>query len=524
MTDPSRPLRLAELVASLSLATDLGLGQPQEHVLRQTVLAVRLAEAAGLSEADRAAAYYVSLLAWVGCVADSPEMARWFGDDLRIRADSYGIDKSGLPMMAFLLGHLAEGASALRRISVTGRFLAGGVRDTMDSFLTHCRTAADIADRLDLPDAVKAALPQAFERWDGHGVPGGLCGDAIIPVMRVVHIADDAEVHARVGGVDAALRMLRSRSGTEFDPTLVELCTRDDGALLDGLDHVDAWQQVIDGCAALDRPIADDELTDVLTVFADYSDTKATWFLGHSRAVADLAAAAAREYGLPADQADTVRRAALVCRLGTIGVSTGIWNKPGPLTASERERVRMVPYLTERVLARSPHLAALAGPASMVYERMDGSGYPRGLTGSMLPPAARILAAAQMFRALGEQRPHRPPLDPDERAEFLRAEVTAGRLDGDAVAAVLAAAQGRRPRKRAQIAGLTARELDVLALLVRGRSTREIARALGISPRTAGSHIEHIYTKIGVHSRGSAAVFAMRHGLLPDEDQTAKIG
>ncbi|MFC9658848.1 HD domain-containing phosphohydrolase [Nocardia sp. NPDC127606] len=524
MTDPPQPLRLAELVASLSLATDLGLGQPQEHVLRQTVLAVRLAEAAGLSEADRAAVYYVSLLAWVGCVADSPEMARWFGDDLRIRADSYDIDKTGLPMMAFLLGHLAEGGSSLRRLSMTGRFLAGGVRDTMDSFLTHCRTAADIADRLDLPDAVQAALPQAFERWDGHGVPGGLRGEAIIPVMRVVHIADDAEVHARVGGVDAAVRMLLSRRGTEFDPQLVDLCTRGDGALLDGLDRVDAWQQVIDGCAALDRPIADDELTDVLTVFADYADAKATWFLGHSRAVADMAAAAAREYGLPADQAVTVRRAALVCRLGTIGVSTGIWNKPGPLTASERERVRMVPYLTERVLARSPHLAALAGPASMVYERMNGSGYPRGLTGSMLPPTARILAAAQMFRALGEERAHRPALDPDERARILRAEVTAGRLEGDAVAAVLAAAQGRRPRKRAQIAGLTARELDVLALLVRGRSTREIAQSLGISPRTAGSHVEHIYTKIGVHSRGSAAVFAMRHGLLPDEDQPAKIG
>ncbi|MFD6454461.1 HD domain-containing phosphohydrolase, partial [Nocardia sp. NPDC060220] len=245
MTDPSRPLRLAELVASLSLATDLGLGQPQEHVLRQTVLAVRLAEAAGLSEADRAAVYYVSLLAWVGCVADSPEMARWFGDDLRIRADSYNIDKTGLPMMAFLLGHLAEGGSSLRRISMTGRFLAGGVRDTMDSFLTHCRTAADIADRLGLPDAVRAALPQAFERWDGHGVPSGLRGEAIIPVMRVVHIADDAEVHTRVGGVDAAVRMLLSRSGTEFDPELVDLCARGDGALLDGLDRVDAWQQVI---------------------------------------------------------------------------------------------------------------------------------------------------------------------------------------------------------------------------------------------------------------------------------------
>lgn len=524
MTEPARPMRLAELVASLSLATDLGLGQPQEHVLRQTVLATRLAAAAGFAEADRAAVYYISLLAWVGCVADSPEMARWFGDDLRIRADSYDIDKTGLPMVGFLLGHLATSGSTLGRITMTSRFLAGGVRDSMDSFLTHCRTAADIADRLALPQAVRTALPQAFERWDGRGVPAGLRGDAIAAVMRVVHIADDAEVHARTSGVAAAARMLRSRSGTEFDPDLVALCVRDDAALLDGLDRVDAWREVVDGCAALDRPIPDAELTEVLAVFADYADAKATWFLGHSRAVAELAAAAAREYGLPADQARTVHRAALVCRLGTIGVSTGLWNKPGPLTAAERERVRMVPYLTERVLARSPHLAVLAGPASMVYERMDGSGYPRGLPGAMLPPAARILAAAQMLRALGEDRPHRPGADPDECARILRAEVTAGRLDGDAVAAVLATAQGRRPRKRPQVAGLTARELDVLALLVRGRTTKEIGRALGITARTAGSHVEHIYTKIGVHSRGSAAVFAMRHGLLGTEDQSTKIG
>ncbi|WP_342802322.1 HD domain-containing phosphohydrolase [Nocardia sp. No.11] len=258
MTEPRRPMRLAELVASLSPATDLGPGQPQEHVLRQTVPATRLATAAGLSDADRAAAYYVSLLAWVGCVADSPEMARWFGDALRIRADSYRIDKTGLPMLTFLLGHLAATGSPLHRISVASRFLA------------------DIAERLELPAAVRTALPQAFERWDGHGVPSGLRGDGIIPVMRVVHIADDAEVHARMGGVEAAMRMLRSRSGTEFDPELVELCVRDDGALLDGLDRVDAWQHVIDGCAALDRPLPETELTDVLTVFADYADAKAT--------------------------------------------------------------------------------------------------------------------------------------------------------------------------------------------------------------------------------------------------------
>lgn len=525
------PVRLAELVAALSLATDLGLGQPQEHVLRQTLIATRLAAVAGLSPDQQAAAFYVSLLGWVGCVADSHELARWFDDDRALRAGAYAVDRTGLPMMGYLLRHVGAEAGPVQRATTVGRFLTGGIRDAMASFTTHCQTTGEIADRLALPHDVRAALAQVFERWDGRGVPGGLRDEQIDAVMRVAQIANDAEVYARVSGTDTALQMLRERSGGAFDPALVELCVQHAAAVFDGLDEVDAWSVVIAGCAALDRTLDEAELSVVLETFGDFSDLKSPWFLGHSRAVATLVAQAAGRAGWPEDLTRLVEQAALVCRLGAIGVSTAVWDKPGPLSGAQWERVRTVPYLTERVLSHQPRLAAIGTVAGMCFERMDGSGYPRGLAGAAIPATARLLAAAEVYQALTEHRPYRERLSPAEREAVLRAEVARGRLDPAAVQAVLGAA-GHQVRRRANlVAGLTAREAEVLALLVRGSTIRQIAEQLTITPRTAGSHVEHIYAKTGVSTRAAAALFALRHGLVSAEPAdldptppTAKIG
>ncbi len=254
-----------------------------------------------------------------------------------------------------------------------------------------------------------------------------------------------------------------------------------------------------------------------MEAIADFTDLKSPWTIGHSRGVADLAGAAALEYGLSAADATRVRRAGLVHDLGRLGVSNAIWDKPGALTAAELERVRLHPYLTERMLASSSALAPLGAIAVQHHERLDGSGYPQGLRGDALTPAGRVLAAADAYHAMTEPRPHRPALAAEAAAAELRRGVRSSLFEGNAADAVLRAAGHAVKRRREFPAGLTRREVEVLKLLVRGLSNKEIAEELVISRKTAGSHVEHIYAKIGVSNRARASLFAMQHGLIAPE-------
>jgi HD-GYP domain-containing protein (c-di-GMP phosphodiesterase class II) len=468
-TEAGCGVRLAELVAALSLATDLGLGQPQEHIIRQTLIAMRVAELRNFTDDERAAIFYVSLLAWVGCVADAHEMGKWFGDDMTVRADSYLVDMTGVPMMRFMLGHIASGSSPIRRLTMIGKFLAGGSKEVQASMASHCEASGDLSLRLGLGPDVRDPLQQAFERWDGKGSPARLAGQEIARIMRVVHVANDVEPLHRVGGVDAAVEMLRSRRGTEFDPDLVDDFCAHAGELLDSLDELDGWSTLIDGHSTLQRELPSDELDQALEAFADYSDVKSPFTLGHSRGVAGLAADAGSALGLPADDVVLVRRAGLVHDVGMIGVSAGILDKPGPLSESERERIRTHPYLSARVFSKPAALAAIGQLAALHHERLDGSGYPSGVTAGSLPMTARVIAAADVYHRLLEPRPYRPALMREAACEVLAAEVTSGRLDGDAVRAVLEAAGHRVRRSARHPGGLTAREVEVLVLLARAR-------------------------------------------------------
>jgi DNA-binding CsgD family transcriptional regulator len=207
-----------------------------------------------------------------------------------------------------------------------------------------------------------------------------------------------------------------------------------------------------------------------------------------------------------------------VHEFGRLGVSNTIWDKRGALGAAEWERVRLHPYYAERMLQQSDALAPLGRIVVQQRERLDGSGYPRGLPGSSISSLARILGAADAYQAMREERPYRPARPAPEAAAELRSAVRAGHLDADAVDAVLAAAGHRVPRRHDGPAGLTAREVAVLKLLALGLSNKQIAARLVIAPKTAGNHIEHIYSKIGTTSRAAAALFAMQNGLLPEEE------
>jgi HD-GYP domain-containing protein (c-di-GMP phosphodiesterase class II) len=504
---------LSELVASLSLATDLGLGQPMEHVLRSCVLGLRIADDLELSESERAVVYYVGLLAWLGCHADSHEQSARFGDDIQLRADRHVADSVGT---RFALRHVGRGEPALRRAARVGSLLVSG-RDAVATMeTTHCMVAGVFATRLGLGSEVRDGLQHVFERWDGKGTPAGVAGEEIELSARIVVIADIVESFRRLGGPDAAVDVARRRAGGQFDPRLAAHVCDNAQALLDGLDDATGWDAAIAAEPVLAERMSGVELDVALAAIADFADLKSPYTTGHSRGVAERAASAALHAGLGDTAAAGLRRAGLLHDVGRLGVSNGIWDKPGVLSEAEMERVRMHPYLTQRTFSRAPRLAALAELAATHHERLDGSGYPRGLAGGALSPEARILAAADAYQAMSEPRPHRSARAPDDAAQQLRDDVKQSKLDKDAVDAVLGAAGHRVPRRREGPAGLTRREIEVLVLLARGLSNKAIAEQLVVSPKTVGHHVEHIYRKIGSSTRAGASLFAMQHGLLPE--------
>jgi HD-GYP domain-containing protein (c-di-GMP phosphodiesterase class II) len=503
-------VRLAELVAMLSLGTDLGLGQPMEHVIRLTRIALRMSEQLGLDESDRVVVYYSGLLAWVGCHTDAYEQAKWFGDDIRMKADFRLEDNPG---PRFLLNHVGAGKPLFVRIRLGMKMLRSSREREGVDLRNHYLAADALANRLGLGDAVRQGLKDSFERWDGKGV-FGVKGEEIRLTSRLLHLADVAAVFHRLEGIDAAIAVAKERRGTHFDPMLVDLLCQHAPTLFANLETGSNWNAVIAAEPRLGRLVTAEQLDDILEAIADYTDLKSPYTIGHSRGVADLAARAASLFGFPDDDVLTIRRAGLVHDVGRLGISNGIWDKRGPLTQAEMERVRLHPYLTERMLTFSTPLAPLGAIAGQHHERLDGSGYPRGLAGSSIGPEARLLAAADTYHAKTELRPHRSALAPDEAAAELRREVVAGRLDSDAVNAVLKAAGHRVHARREWPAGLTTREVDVLKLVARGLSNKEIAEQLTITPKTAGNHVDRVYGKIGVSNRARASLFAIQHGLM----------
>jgi HD-GYP domain-containing protein (c-di-GMP phosphodiesterase class II) len=512
--------RLAELVAVVSLGTDLGLGQPMEHVLRQTLIALRMAERLGLDDRERAVVYYTALLAWVGCHVDAHEQARWFGDELVLKANVPLTNFDGTRAdVAFLVGHLGAGRPPLERLRLGLAFLTSeGRRSVEEMFENHSRATNTLALALGLGESVRDSLEDVFERWDGRGLHA-LGGDEIQLAARLVALADVVEVYHRIGGAEHALEAARARAGSQFDPALVGVLAADSFRILADLDGETSWDLVINSEPHLQRELASDEFETALEAIADFTDLKSPYTLGHSRRVGELAGAGVLALGLPEADAERVRWAGYLHDLGRLGVPNSIWEKTSALSAADWERIRLHPYLTGRMLSSSEALAPIAALAAQHHERLDGSGYPHALTASALPPEARVLAVADAYAGLTEPRPHRLAYTPDEAASIVRDEVRAGRLDGAATEAVLSSAGHQSSRRRAWPAGLTAREVTVLQLVARGLSTKEIAARLVISPKTARNHVEHIYAKAAVSNRAQASIFAMRYGLLAETDE-----
>lgn len=510
-------VHLAELLGGLSLACDLADGFPPEKVMRGALLAVEIGRRHGLSAEALRDVYYVAMLRYLGCTAFAHEEAHVYGagDDINTRnvmATADVGDKLGL------VAHVAKGIGRegppLGRARAVARLLSDPQAVTKHAH-SQCETSVRFAALVGVSPGVRAALTQICERYDGRGAPNGTAGEALSLVMRVVHVADVAEIEHHRHGRKAACAVIRRRSGRHFDPRVTQTFLGAADELLSKLEGPSVWEAFLEAEPHPRVVATASRLDDVALAFAQFSDLKSVYTLGHSTGVADLAARAAEVMGLDENERRLLRRAALLHDVGRVSVANGIWDKRGSLSPAEWERVRLHAYYTERVLWRSPALRDVAQLAAAAHERLDGTGYHRAIPAAMLARPARLLAACDVYRALREPRPHRAAFSALEAERMLRADVASGHLDPRATSAVLEAA-GLAPSRIANTwpSGLTDREVEVLRLLARGCSNKEIGALLDISARTAQHHVAHIYAKIDVNSRASAALFATEKGLL----------
>ena len=418
-------------------------------------------------------------------------------------------------MAAFAVGHVIRTNPPLARPSAMARALVRAPGITT-SAADVCEAAQMLAHRFGYESNHLDDLACVYESWDGTGFPGRASGEVITLPARIVYVASVAVAAHHEGGSGAAAALVAEAAGHRLDPTVSKAFLDDPEGMFDAIDRdTSLWDATIASDPQPATMIDAAAIDESLRAVADFVDLKSPWLGGRSSGVASLTATAAQSVGLRTEQVRAVRRAGWLHDVGRIGVSAGIWAREGRLTPHEWEQVRLHPYYTERVLSRAPMLNRLASIASAHHERLDGSGYHRAAKAAELSVTARILATADAFHTKLEARPHRAALTAEEAAKDLREAASAGRLDGDAVEAVLAASgQPARRRASGMIAGLTPREIETLRLVARGLTIRQIAPTITIAPKTADGNIQRVYAKIGTSTRAGATLFALQHDLL----------
>ncbi len=519
-------IRTADVLAAVSLASDLAVGLPAEHGIRSCYIAMRLARALKMSGAEQADVYYTALLMDVGCTAWTSQIARlMMADEIAARRDLifYTDPRSVVEKFNWLQRNIAVGASLPKRARRIAEFAIHGSDYVREGFHNTCDVARTFAARLGMTEAVQQALFFVFEQWDGQGFPTGLCQSNIPAISRIVYLSAFFEAFHNAGGRESAVRLIRRRRGGAFDPSIADI-------LLDSCAEPDFWEPLEsqDGPWAVvmelepktpQRWIGSTRLLDAASALADFADMKSSYTMGHSRRVAAIVNHLAEEMAIPQAESEAAYLAALTHDVGLAAVPSFISEKPQEkLTPAEWEQIRLHPYHGERILAKVPALQSAAELVGAHHERPDGQGYYRGVKRTQIPLGARILAVADQFDELTHDAPGRPALAPKEALHLMEQDVGGGLSPEafDAIGKGYDYAHGTHSGRsqRSWPRGLTDREVEVLRLAARGLSRPQMAHALYVSDSTVRSHLEHIYNKIGVSSRAAAALFALEHGLL----------
>lgn len=468
-------ISLSGALQAISQVGDLSMGQPLGHSMRVARLARMLSQAAHGEGEHLSVVEQIALLRWSGCTANADGFAHLLGDDVDGRR----------AMLDLTLG--AEAMSLVHQATPLA--------------VVHCEVSGEIAKTLELGAAVESGLCRVFETYDGTGRPLGLAHEHIPEESYHVVLAGDLDILSRTHGLDAALSWITDQSDRRYPAALAALLVR----------HARTWLSDLDSpCDVINearRPVA-------LSLVGDVIDLKLPWLAGHSRQVADVAVQAARLQGLAEPILTEIGKAALIHGLGRAAVSNHLWNTAGPLPYGALERIHLVPYWTHKASRQISELVVPGEIAAHAYERLDGSGYFRGVPADAQCAEYRLLAAAVSWVALRGPRPWRSAHTESEAERLLKQDANCGLFDSDICEAVIAAARGEHRLPQPKSSLLTTRECHILLAISRGASNKQAAQQLNISPSTVRTHMESIFRKLGCSTRAAATLKGLTLGLI----------
>ena len=435
----NQELPLAKLIGALSYALDITEGQPPGHCVRCCLIGMRIGRAIGMQEEALWELYYTLLLKDVGCSSNAARICElYMTDDISFKRDFKWVDGSFPQVVRFVLGHTGLGASLLDKFKILLSSMRTREEAAQELITTRCQRGASIARRLGFHERVAQGIHSLDEQWNGKGRPQHSAGEAIPIYSRIALLAQVVDVFHTSGGPDAALEEAQARRGTWFDPSLVDalaaLSTED--ALWQMLNAPNLSELVFSAEPALHKIKVDEEYLDaVAAAFGEIVDSKSPYTAGHSGRVALYSDLIAAELGLSAERRRWLYRGALLHDVGKLGVSNAVLDKPGKLDAAEWEAVRKHAMFTEEILSRIPQFEELAVVAAAHHERLDGKGYPRGLSAEGIALETRIITTADIFDAITAERPYRAAIPLAKSLDMMR-ETVGSALDARCFAAL----------------------------------------------------------------------------------------
>jgi HD-GYP domain-containing protein (c-di-GMP phosphodiesterase class II) len=381
----------------------------------------------GLGEREQWELYYTLLLKDLGCSSNAARICElYLTDDLRFKHDFKTVG-DGLPsVLRFVFSHTGLSAGMSERLGAIANIMRNGSQIAHELIQTRCLRGADIARQLRFPGPVADGIHGLDEHWNGSGKPRGLKADAIPMYSRIALLSQVIDVFRTSDGPDAAMREARTRAGQWFDPALVNAFERvaRNAAFWATLESPSIDHEVLAlEPGSLRLPLDDDYLDDIAAAFGQVVDSKSPFTSGHSNRVALFAENIGAALGLSASRRRWLKRGALLHDVGKLGVSNAVLDKPGKLDAAEWEAVKRHSMYTEEILSRIGAFGDLALVAAAHHERLDGSGYPRGVTADAIAIETRIITTADIFDAISADRPYRKAVPIPQTLEMMAESV-----------------------------------------------------------------------------------------------------